>query len=248
MEAKNAKLRDFPNANPWGSLPAAPPFVLPGDKKEVEAFNVKMRSAGHDQMLNLDLIPIPFAGAPDAPVVFLGNIAGAGEEKYQDYERNPTYADRLRKNLLHENAEYPFLLLDPRPETFPSHLEWWSVRLKHLLESFKDRRMLARAILTIEYFPYRSVSDDFRHEGLNLPSSQSYSRLLVMNAMKNEAVIVVRYGKRRWFEAVDGLKDYPHLLLLKGNRKVHISPKGFVDPDGYQKVVDKIKMWSAQAG
>jgi hypothetical protein len=61
--------------------------------------------------------------------------------------------------------------------------------------------------MTIEYFPYRSLSDDYRHESLSLPS-QDYCRLLVMNAMSNEAVIVVRYGKSRWFDAVRGLKNY----------------------------------------
>lgn len=64
---------------------------------------------------------------------------------------------------------------------------------------------------------------------------------LVMDAMKNDAVIVIRYGKARWFAAVRGLKSYPHTLLLKGNQQTHISPTGFVDENGYQKVVDKIK-------
>lgn len=250
MAKKNEFLARFPNANPWRRLPANPPFVLPEEKAEVEAFNDKTRRAGHDHVLNLDLIPVPFVGAPDAPVIFLGNIAGAGDENYRDYERNPSYASRLRKNLLHENEEFPFLMMDPRPETLRSHKEWWSVRLKHLLDSFgngvKAESILARAIMTIEYFPYRSLSDDYRHDSLSLPS-QDYCRLLVMNAMKNEAVIVVRYGRSRWFDAVRGLKNYSHLLLLKESRKVHISPKGFVDTNGYQRVVDKIQAWLPQA-
>ena len=59
--------------------------------------------------------------------------------------------------------------------------------------------------------------------------------------MKNDAVIVIRYGKERWFSAVSGLKTYKHTLLLIGNLQTHISPTGFEDKDGYQKVVAKIK-------
>lgn len=84
MTTKNELLAKFPKANPWWRLPIEPPFVLPEDKDKVLAFNDKTRSAGHEHLLNLDLIPAPFVGAPDAPVVFLGNIAGAGDQTYQD--------------------------------------------------------------------------------------------------------------------------------------------------------------------
>src|SRR5207245_149744 len=127
---------------------------------------------------------------------------------------------------------------------FPSHKEWWSSQLKHLLDSFgngeKAESILARSILAVEFFPYRSCSNRYAHDDLTLPS-QEYCRLLVYKAMKNEAVIVVRYGKSHWFDAVRGLEKYPHLFLLKGNQKTHLSPTGFADKNGYQKVVDKIR-------
>lgn len=101
--------------------------------------------------------------------------------------------------------------------------------------------------MTIEYFPYRSRSDDYRHDDLSLPS-QDYCRLLVKNAMNNEALIVVRYGRSRWFDAVPSLKKYSHLLLLKETRPVHISRNGFEDANGYQRVVDKIQAWLSSTG
>jgi tRNA (Thr-GGU) A37 N-methylase len=59
--------------------------------------------------------------------------------------------------------------------------------------------------------------------------------------MENEAVIVIRYGKAKWFDAVRGLETYKHVLLLKGTHKTNISPEGFCDKNGYQKVVEKIR-------
>jgi hypothetical protein len=59
--------------------------------------------------------------------------------------------------------------------------------------------------------------------------------------MEIGAVIVIRYGKAKWFDAVRGLATYPHLVLLKEARQPHISPNGVADANGYKKVVDKIK-------
>jgi hypothetical protein len=151
----------------------------------------------------------------------------------------------LRKNLLHQNLDFQFLPMGPGVDTFPPHKEWWTDKLKHLLDSFGNgaaaESILARSILAVEFFPYRSCSDDYHHEKLSLMSSQGYSRVLVFNAMENGAVIVIRYGRERWFDAVRGLRAYEHLVLLKEARQTHISPKGVETPNGYQKIVDKIR-------
>jgi hypothetical protein len=232
------------NPNPWHRLPTKPPFVLPEDKEKVEAFNVTVREKGQEHGLNLNFIPVPFCGRQDAPVVLLGNIAGAGDEQIEDYALRPKYADRLRKNLLHQNTDFQFFPLDPDPQTVPSAREFWSDALRYFLNSFGDgteaESILAKCILAVEYFPYRSRSNRYAHDKLSL-TSQLYCYLLVYNAMKRDAIIVIRYGKDKWFRAVRGLEKYPHLLLLKGNIKTNLSPKGFCDPDGYQKVIEKIK-------
>ena len=58
--------------------------------------------------------------------------------------------------------------------------------------------------------------------------------------MKRNAVIVIRYGKNRWFKELSNLEGYEHVLLLKGLQQTHVSPNGFVDPGGYDKIVRKI--------
>src|SRR5437660_1590380 len=116
--------------NPWLRLPEKPPFVLTEDKDAVLAFNAEERSKRNPNLLNLDILPVPFGGRPDAPVVLLGNISGAGDEHMDDYKKWPAYADRMRKNLLHKNTDFQFLPFGPDP--IPGHKEWWALRLRHL--------------------------------------------------------------------------------------------------------------------
>ncbi len=93
--------------NPWHHLPAKPPFVLPEDKAQVEAFNAK---ASPDHFLRLDLIPEPFVGSPDARIVLLGNNPGVKNDDTAGYRRKPAFANRMRSNLVHRlSDEYPFL-------------------------------------------------------------------------------------------------------------------------------------------
>lgn len=54
--------------NPWISLPASALFVLSRDAEAIEAFNA---GASESHAIHLEVIPEPFIGLPDAPVVLL---------------------------------------------------------------------------------------------------------------------------------------------------------------------------------
>ena len=237
------------NENPWHSLPDNPPFVLPVDKEKVEAFNLKaQRKVGRSHALNLDLIPEAFLGRRDAPLVLLGNISGVSETggPPKAYRLEPTFTARLRKNLLHihDPAEFPFVYLDPRIISLGG--DWWQRKLKHVLGEFNDpdvaHAILAQNLLSVEFFPYVSWSSRYAHDSLRL-ESQKYSRSLVMEAVKQQAVIVFRHGERRWLEAVPELGQYPRLVRLKSYLKGTISPNNCRD-DGWsliREVVSNMK-------
>lgn len=88
--------------NPWHRLPARSPFVLPEDAESVLAFNAKQcQRANQEHLLRLDLVPEPFVGRPDAPVVLLGNNPGVNSAESEADRRKPTFARRMRDNLLH---------------------------------------------------------------------------------------------------------------------------------------------------
>jgi hypothetical protein len=224
--------------NPWRRLPSEAPYVLPEDEEDVRAFNANARQ---NQFLHLDLVPEPFIGWREAPVVLLGNNPGVKSPESAALRRKPAFASRMRNNLLHRlSADFPFLYLDPDTDIASTGKDWWERKLRCLFSEFGPdreiaRSILAKSILAIEFFPY--VSHRYRHGRLSLPSQQ-YSFTLVRNAMSRGAVIVLTRGERRWKNAVEGQSSYPRLLELQEKQRAPISPGNC---QRYQEIVAAIK-------
>src|SRR5215831_7633288 len=95
--------------NSWQQLSGQAPFRLPEDSLPIADFS---RTATEGLALHLELLPEPFLGSPEAPVVLLNLNPGFSPEDQQHHE-DPFFAARCRDNLLHRPVDYPFYLLDP---------------------------------------------------------------------------------------------------------------------------------------
>lgn len=192
--------------NPWRLLPDKPPFVLPDDEKAVRDFN---KRAPEDFKLRIDeLIPEPFVGNPEAPIVLLGNNPGYRADRVQ-MKQESAFVARMRDNLLHKKTDYPFVFFASDVDKL--HRRWWDRKFKALLHLGRD--LIGRSILAVEHFPYPSRR--YRAGRLSLPSgAREYSYALVKRAMERNALIVVMRGRRRWFRDVQGLETYGGLCLL----------------------------------
>jgi|GEM_PF-658167 len=217
--------------NPWRRLPRRAPFLLPEDKDIVCEFN---ESANDDFKVHPELLPEPFLGCPEAPVVLLNLNPGYSPNDLANHT-DPAFATGARNNLLHKPASFPFYLLDPDNHCALGY-EWWNNKLKSLIKSL-GRELVAQSVLCVEYFPYHSRH--FGHAGLALPSQQ-YSFDLVRSAISRHAVIVVMRGKRHWFKAIPELQSYSRSRIyhLRNPRRPTISPKNC--PKGYESVVRAI--------
>src|SRR2546422_11376051 len=108
------------NKSPWCRLPANPPYVLPDDEPFVEAFNVR---AGPKRFLHIDkILPEPFVGPLDAPVVLLSNNPGFKEAGVA-HNQDPVFVARMRNNLRHRPSDYPFVFL--APDYSGRGKKWW---------------------------------------------------------------------------------------------------------------------------
>src|SRR6185369_2834427 len=116
-------------ANPWLELPTSPPYVLPEDAAAIEAFN---RTAQTATRYDLTLLPEPFLGRPDAPVVVLCLNPGWSPDGPVGH-KEPIFIRRSRENLLHAESAYPFHLLDPALHP-PGH-RWWGNKLRRPIEA-----------------------------------------------------------------------------------------------------------------
>lgn len=118
-------------ANPWIALPSQPSYVLPCDEEKVTIYSARARG---DYKLQLDLMPEPFIGLPDAPVVLL-NLNPGFDPEDPEVHRHPKYRDVLRNNCCHVSSQFPFFFLHPDFREKPGG-RWWRKKLKCLLEKF----------------------------------------------------------------------------------------------------------------
>src|SRR5215216_4821280 len=136
--------------NPWRSLRMDAPYISEEDRSAVDAFNAR---ASDEHRLQTDVLPEPFLGRKDAPIVLLNLNPGFDERAYLTYET--AYAlDAWRKNAAHEPLAYPFYFLDPQI-SLGGGADWWRKKLKEPIQ-IAGEQVVANTFLCIEYFPYPS--------------------------------------------------------------------------------------------
>ncbi|MCH7585464.1 MAG: hypothetical protein IH941_09990 [Acidobacteria bacterium] len=214
--------------NPWTSFPATPPYVLDVDRPLVEEHNAR-RSQQH--RFRLDLLPEPYMGPADAPVVLLNLNPGFAEQDIVDYSA-PDRQEMMRQSLTHELADSDafYFLADTFEGTGGGR--WWKKRLAPLI-----RRVGVEAVSgktqVIEHVPYKSRSF---HDLPTLPS-QGYSFSLVRNAISRDALIVVMRKYRSWIKAVPEL-EAANVHQLRSPQNVTIGPGNC--PTGFDVILERM--------
>ena len=220
------------DTNPWLRLPTNPPYVLPEDREAVEEFN-RARGQAHDHFLHInELLPEPFIGDKDAPVVLLSNNPGFGENV--PFRQTSDFRAMMRNNLHHVATDWPFLYLNP---AFDVWEKWWRrKRVRRLIKRF-DKQTVARCILNVVLCPY--PSRNYGH--LSVPSVR-YSFGLVSDAVaRNSVVILMRLGQRgEWAENVPELRNYDRFFLVPNAR----NPAVTENCPGYEQVISAIKAFT----
>jgi hypothetical protein len=216
--------------NPWVDLPHTPPFALIDDRAILEKFNTTATDATR---IHGELLPEPFLGDPEAPIVLLSLNPGFSSEDIK-HHTDPTFTHLLRLNLEHGQSDFPFYLLNPRIAG-PGQ-KWWEQRLSRLLE-VASRATIARKLLNVEYFPYHS--DRFAHHRLRV-SSQDYGFFLVREAVRRGALVILMRGRRLWFSAVPELMTYERMFTLRSVQNTTISRRNC--PEGFDEVLAILKV------
>lgn len=217
--------------NPWLALLRQPPFVLPQDEPMLDVYNVVHNPSPTAYRLNLP--PLPFQGNLEAPIVVLGLNPGydLGDETKQTTEY---FLETSFRNYHHDvTLPYPLFFLDPQIEgnTSGKGQQWWHRRLKHLRRHYDDT-LLAKALLSVQYAPYRSTS--YKHARQPLPS-QDYSFALVRQAIERNALIIGLRSRRLWVEAVEELNNYGRFYTVSNPRNPVLSEQQ-LGSEGYEEL------------
>lgn len=198
--------------NPWFGLPNGPPYVLPADMPYVEEFN---KTARPQFAIDVRLLPEPFFGPFDAPVLVLLQNPGIGEEDLRHHGR-ADFASALRKSLTTRNERTHFHLTDL---TNGPGRSWWLRQCKELIAEV-GLANVASGLLTLEFSPYHSSR--FGHARVRLPS-QEFNFQLLRTAIRRRAVVIGVRGLKEWVGAVPELGTYGRLLRTNSARTAALS-------------------------
>lgn len=219
--------------NPWSELPSTAPYVLPCDRPRIEEFN-RSRQATEIRQLRLDVLPEPYIGSADAPIVLLNINPGYTPDDVRF--TNDSYArDRWFRNVCHEPSDYPFYPLDPALSWTPT-AHWWKRRLRPLIDRI-GVEATANGLLCIEYFPYHSYRDP--HFPGEIPS-QAYSFAIVERAIGRGAMILVMRGIRAWRQRLPHLIGYESAYETKNPQAPYVSPGVFPGP--FEQIVSQLRV------
>ena len=215
--------------NPWAEFTLDFPFLLPSDYRHIMAHNTKVSDS---HKIRYDLLPEPYLGNPEAPVILLNLNPGFSELDIPFYEQD-RILEMWEKNISHEPQPYPFYLLDPTIEE-ESGPRWWAKKLREPIE-LSSRKAVANTFCCVEYFPYHSKQ--FRPLKQIL-YSQQYSFSLVAKAIERNGQIILMRGEKYWVEAVPELSGHENLFRLKSTQNVSISRNNC--PDGFQVIEQEL--------
>ena len=229
--------------NPWRSLPGRAPFVLEEELEIIEEFNAKLKPNQQDKYhIHLNIIPEPYLGRPDAPVVLLNLNPGFSESDVAWHTEDPQFKRKVWANLLHEQASYHFYLLHPELERTQGY-DLWNKRLRELMRDFgkvNGQKIVAENLLNIEYFPYHSKKyKALPHD--QILDSQKYSFHLVREAIQRKAIIILLRSVNLWEEAIPELIGYEKRFELNSKQAPYVSPGNCPTPEHYQMVLDALK-------
>jgi hypothetical protein len=226
--------------NPWLDLPGAPPYVLPDDRPYVDAWNDTRGAKEQDhRWLHTEVLPEPFVGARDAPVVMLSlNPAWLDDPTKNEHLWQPSYIAAVRANLGDDPAGHVLHgLLDEFSNT------WWRRCWAAVDREGVPFERIARRMLSVEFHGY--FSTNWASLPVALPS-QWYGFELVADAMARGAFIIVTRGGRDWDVAVPGLSRYERRLATSNPRRMTVSRRNLLatnalDTDPFDAVVHALR-------
>jgi len=180
--------------NPWEAFKKEENYFFEQDKKIVQEFNKNL--GPHPKYIDFDLMPEPYIGNPNANVVLLFTNPGLKGNEKQNYEDFPTMKKVLKRNLTHENIDYPYYYLNPAFKDTDGG-KWIYKRMGRIIKKIGPKE-LSNKIFTIQLHPYHSNAFEELKETLQ---GHNYSMSLLSEAIKRNALIIFTRSHKEWNSA-----------------------------------------------
>jgi len=188
-------------------------------------------------------------GNPEQAKIFLLN-GNPNVPKGRNWNNDDKCKKIILNSLEHKVKDYPLYALSPDFEKY-SIYEWWYNHLSCLIEaSGLDLKIVSKKIFAAEYFPY--FSDKFPYfpkkllyfsknlKGDSVLKSQEYTFGIIKKAMKKGKWIVIMRAEQKWYDSIEGLREYDNLIVLKDPGRVYVSPWNMKRGD-FKKILKILK-------
>ena len=222
--------------NPWVQIPLVPPYVLDEDKRVI--FEMNTWYSGKDQEIQTQMLPEPYIGNPNAPIIVLTKNPGFDKKSDPYWHSRTDFLKLMRANLNQEDSDYPFGFLNPAISDSPG-AKWHKKSLSKLIR-YCSVKEVANKVCSIPYFPYHTAkfSSIPKRITQDILPSQLYTQYLVQQAINRGAVIVITLFETKWKELVEDLRNYPKAYPLKSQNTM--LSKGNMDIDDFSEVLSAL--------
>ena len=218
----------------------------PVDKVDDDDANEKTKKAAKEKYkLRLNVYPQHFVGDIDnAKIIILSLNPGYSTEYYDAYKNSTNYEQIIKENL---EMKQPFFHAFELANE--SDLGYWGNKMKCWVEGYdkKDNEELIESLKKItedialaEFFPYHSISYNGMYDKLGKGTSPNSNRKIKdylptqkflfekikkrIDDKNDEVIIILTRSFAKWYEAIEGLRDYKHCYEVNNTRNFSLNP------------------------
>jgi len=237
--------------NPWKDLYSQKDdnYILDADRKFIIDYNNKLKNMGNKKYEIVNQLPGPYVGNPCKATVIILSLNPGYNPGDDDLHKRPGFRADHKKNLLHEDMDYPFYYLNDihkidKDGKKGGYGYWCNGFLRDIISKIGDVKLVSQKMCLIEWFPYHSAKYDRSckfNETLKGTESHKYSVHLAKSAMKNEKILIVHRALKPWKEVLGFNKD-DIITYKKGYpiRSWHLKKENLKDGD-FNKICNAIR-------
>ena len=222
----------------------------PVDKVDDDASEETKKAAEEKYKLQLSVYPQHFVGNIDkAKIIILSLNPGYSTEYYEAYKNRINKNGTKYEQTIKENLEIKRPFFHAFELANESDLGYWGNKMKCWVEGYdkKDNEELIESLKKItkdialaEFFPYHSISYNGMYDNLGKGTSPNSNRKIKdylptqkflfekikkrIDDKNDEVIIILTRSFAKWYEAIEGLRDYEHCYEVNNTRNFSLNP------------------------
>ena len=238
----------------------------PVDKVDDDAKGKTKKAAKEKYKLRLNVYPQHFVGDIDnAKIIILSLNPGYSTEYYDAYKNITNKNGTNYEQIIKENLEMKQPFFHAFELANESDLGYWGNKMKCWVEGYdkKDNEELIESLKKItedialaEFFPYHSISYNGMYDKLGKGTSPNSNRKIKdylptqkflfekikkrIDDKNDEVIIILTRSFAKWYEAIEGLRDYKHCYEVNNTRNFSLNPAQIYKVHRYS-VEDELK-------